>query len=253
MVQRVPPPRPFSAELQAETPPLRIGLMAKAPLEIPTDPACVEAAQAAAELLEGLGHSVEPVEVETISLEMVPPFIALTQAGLADYDGVDWSKVEPHVAHARAAAGETSSYDYVLAAKTLELLSRREVARWGRDFDVLLTPTSAVLPPLAGTVPRGPARRARPAGGRGGGERLVHRLRQRDRPAGGQPAAALHRREPPRRRPADRRTLAGGDADLAGRGAGTRGAMGRAAARARHRLRSGAGPHSPLLEPSAPD
>ena len=88
----------------------------------------------------------------TISEEMVPPFIALTQAGFADYDGVDWSKVEPHVAHGRAAAGETSSYDYALAAKSLELLSRREVARWGSDFDVLLTPTSAVLPPLAGSV-----------------------------------------------------------------------------------------------------
>ena len=56
--------------------------MANAPLGIPTDPACVEAAQAAAELLEGLGHHVEPVEVATISEEMVPPFIALTQAGL---------------------------------------------------------------------------------------------------------------------------------------------------------------------------
>ena len=146
------PARPFSAELDAEPPTLRIGLMASAPLGIPTDPACMEAAQGAAELLEGLGHAVEPVEVATISEEMVPPFVALTQAGLADYDGVDWSKVEPHVAHARAAADETSAYDYALAAKGLERLSRREVVRWGRDFDVLLTPTSAILPPIAGSV-----------------------------------------------------------------------------------------------------
>ena len=40
----------------------------------------------------------------------------------------------------------------MLAASTLELLSRREVVRWGRDFDVLLTPTSAILPPLAGAI-----------------------------------------------------------------------------------------------------
>ena len=146
------PERPFAAQLDAEPPSLRIGLMTLAPLGIPTDPACSEAATAAAELLEGLGHLVEPVEVATISEEMVPPFIALTQAGFADYDGVDWSRVEPHVAHGRAVAGETSSYDYALAAKALELLSRRELARWGRDFDVLLTPTSAVLPPLAGSV-----------------------------------------------------------------------------------------------------
>ena len=43
-------------------------------------------------------------------------------------------------------------YDYALAARTLELLSRQEVARWGRDFDVLVTPTSAILPPLAGAI-----------------------------------------------------------------------------------------------------
>ena len=146
------PARPFVDALAGEAPPLRIGLMANAPLGIPTDPACVEAAQAAAELLEGLGHHVEPVEVATISEEMVPPFITLTQAGFADYDGVDWSKVEPHVAHGRAAAGETSAYEFGLAAKTLELLSRREVARWESEFDVLLTPTSAILPPLAGSV-----------------------------------------------------------------------------------------------------
>jgi amidase len=146
------PTRPFAE--QTGTPPgtLRIGLMAEAPLGIPTHPACVAAARAAAAALEGLGHSVEEVEVPTISEEMVPPFIALTQGGLADYDGVDWSKVEPHIAHQRKLAGETGAYDYVLAARQLELLSRRELVRWGRDFDMLLTPTSAILPPQAGAI-----------------------------------------------------------------------------------------------------
>jgi amidase len=126
--------------------------MAQAPLGIPTDPACTAAARAAAVALEELGHVVEEVEVPTISEEMVPPFIALTQGGLADYEGVDWSAVEPHIAHQRGLSSETGAYDYVLAARTLELLSRREVARWGRDFDVLLTPTSAILPPVAGAI-----------------------------------------------------------------------------------------------------
>src|SRR5439155_19927876 len=131
---------------------LRIGLMATAPLGMPTDEACVAAARGAATALEGLGHSVGEVEVPTISEEMIAPFITLTQGGLADYEGVDWSAVEPHVAHQRKLAGETSAYDYAQAARALELLSRREVARWGRDFDVLLTPTSAILPPQAGSV-----------------------------------------------------------------------------------------------------
>jgi amidase len=146
------PTRPFAEE--THTPPgrLRIGLMAEAPLGIPTDGSCVAGARAAAAALERLGHLVEEVDVPTISEEMIAPFIVLTQGGLADYDGVDWSAVEPHIAHQRRLSEETSAYDYVLAARTLELLSRREVARWGRDFDVLLTPTSAILPPVAGAV-----------------------------------------------------------------------------------------------------
>jgi amidase len=146
------PARPFAEE--TDTPPgqLRIGLMAQAPLGIPTAEACTAGARAAAAALEALGHLVEEVEVPTISAEMIPSFIVLTQGGLADYDGVDWSAVEPHIAYQRRLSDEVSAYDYVLAARTLELLSRQEVARWGRDFDVLLTPTSAILPPLAGTV-----------------------------------------------------------------------------------------------------
>jgi amidase len=146
------PARPFSEETQAPPGQLRIGLMAQAPLGIPTDAACVAAARAAAAALESLGHAVEEVEVPTVSAEMIPSFIVLTQGGLADYEGVDWSATEPHIAHQRQLAGETGAYDYVLAARTLELLSRQEVARWRRDFDVLLTPTSAILPPVAGAT-----------------------------------------------------------------------------------------------------
>jgi amidase len=146
------PARPFAQEPGSPPTRLRVGLMAQAPLGIPTDESCTSAARATAALLEQLGHEVYEVEVPTFSEEMVPPFIALTQGGLADYEGVDWSAVEPHIIHQRTASGELGAYDYVLATRTLELLSRREVARWGRDFDVLLTPTSAILPPLAGTV-----------------------------------------------------------------------------------------------------
>jgi amidase len=146
------PRRAFSDE--TDTPPgaLRIGLMAQAPMGIPTDEPCAAGARAVAAALEELGHAVEEVEVPTVSEELIPSFIALTLGGLADYDGVDWSLVDAHIAYQRRRAGELGAYDYGLAARTLELLSRRETARWGRDFDVLLTPTSAVLPPLAGAV-----------------------------------------------------------------------------------------------------
>jgi len=146
------PDRAFAQELSATPGPLRVGLMAQAPMGISTDEPCTQAARAAAALLEELGHSVAEVEVPTISEEMISPFIALTVGGLADYEGVDWSAVGAHIAVQRARAGEIGAYEYVLAGRSLELLSRRETARWGRDFDVLVTPTSAILPPLAGAV-----------------------------------------------------------------------------------------------------
>jgi len=146
------PARPFAQETDQPPGRLRIGLMAEAPLGIPTDEACTTAARDAAAVLEELGHVVEEVEVPTVSEEMIPSFIVLAQAGLADYDEIDWSAVEPHSVYQRRISGELGAFDYVLASHVLERISRREVARWGRDFDVLLTPTSAILPPQAGAV-----------------------------------------------------------------------------------------------------
>jgi amidase len=144
---------PFAEEVGAPVEKLRIGLMAEAPLGLPTDPDCVQAARQAAALLEELGHELVEVEVATISEELTPDFVTMTIGGIADYDGVDWSKVEPHSRHAyEAATDRVSAYEYVVAVQRLERLSRREVARWGRDFDVLLTPTSAILAPAAGSI-----------------------------------------------------------------------------------------------------
>jgi amidase len=149
----IPPERPFVEELGVAPGKVRVGLMAEAPLGIPTAPDCVDAARDAAALLEELGHEVIEVEVPTISAELVPAFTTMAAAGLADYEGVDWAKVEPHNRHSyEVATKEISAYDYVVAAQNLERLSRQELDRWGRDFDVLLTPTSAILPPLSGSV-----------------------------------------------------------------------------------------------------
>src|SRR5262249_2598575 len=94
------PERAFAEEVGAPVEKLRIGLMAEAPLGLPTDPDCAAAARDAAALLEQLGHEVVEVEVATISEELTPDFVTMTIGGIADYDGVDWSKVEPHNRHA---------------------------------------------------------------------------------------------------------------------------------------------------------
>ncbi len=89
----------------------------------------------------------------TVSEELIPFFVVMTAAGLADYPGIDWEKAEPHIRHShQVATTQLSAFDFVLAAQTLEKLSREQVARWGRDFDLLLTPTSAILPPSAGSI-----------------------------------------------------------------------------------------------------
>jgi amidase len=146
------PERPFAREVGAPAGHLRIGLMAQAPLGLPTASECTAAARAAGALLEELGHAVQEVEVPTISAELTPSFIVLAQGGLGEYEGIDWSQVEPHIAHQRRLGDERPANEYVLAGHRLELISRQEVARWGRDFDVLLTPTAAIEPPAAGAI-----------------------------------------------------------------------------------------------------
>jgi len=146
------PQRPFANEVRAQQRPLRIGLMAVPPLGLPYDEETAAGARAAAKILESLGHSVVEVEVPTVSEELIPNFVVLASAGLADYDGVDWSKVEPHIASQHAQAQAASSLDYVSAARVLERMSREIAGLWGGEFDVLLTPTIAIEPPVAGSL-----------------------------------------------------------------------------------------------------
>ena len=147
------PQRPFAAEVGADAGRLRIGLMDGGPGGMPIDPACSEAARKAAHALEELGHSVEPAEVATVSEEFVAPFILLVFSahGEAMAD-VDFTLVEPHIAAEFEQARALPAVDYVAAAKGLERLSRTLMAPWGRDFDVLITPTMGVPPPPAGAI-----------------------------------------------------------------------------------------------------
>jgi amidase len=148
-----PPARPFRDEVGAEAGRLRIALMDSGPNGMPTDPACTEAAQRTARALAELGHAVEPIELPTISEELVEPFNLLVAASLGEHlDEMDWEQVEPHIAYQHAAANEVSSFEYVFAMKQLERMSRQLLEPWGREFDVLLTPTMAITPPAAGAV-----------------------------------------------------------------------------------------------------
>jgi amidase len=146
------PERPFADEVGADPGGLRIGLVTAAPLGMPIDDACIEAARAAARALEEVGHVVDESSFEVLPDEAIADFLNVVNATYADFPGVDWERVEPHNQRNRAAAAGIDSLTYVASVHALQRLTRRYVAAWGRDFDVLLTPTMSLEPPPAGAV-----------------------------------------------------------------------------------------------------
>lgn len=60
--------------------------------------------------------------------------------------------VGSHLRYRMERARHRDSGTYVSASMLLQEESRGVVAQWGRDFDVLLTPTLACPPPLVDTV-----------------------------------------------------------------------------------------------------
>src|SRR3954453_5254237 len=103
------PDRPFLEEAGRDPAQLKIGVMAHGPGGMPIEEPCAEAARRAAVALEAQGHEVVEVDVPTLSEEVVAPFLTVINASLAEYEGVDWTKVEPHIAAQLEEARATSS------------------------------------------------------------------------------------------------------------------------------------------------
>lgn len=147
-----PPDRPFAAEVGADPGRLRVALVEQAPFGLPVDGAAVEAVRAAGRALEGLGHHVEGAGFELFPLEVLDPFLRVMHAGYGDYDGLDVDRLEPHNRAGLEAGRALDSVELVRALGVLQRITRQVVAHWGRDLDVLVTPTMAILPPPAGSV-----------------------------------------------------------------------------------------------------
>jgi amidase len=144
------PDRPFLAEVGADPGQARVGLLDEAPFGLAIDQPCVDAVREAAVALEKLGHHVDIVGFD-IPDEFLAAFLNVANSGLADYD-VDWEKTEPNIQAVRKAAQAVDSLTYVRSVHYLQRWSRDLVARWGHDFDVLITPTMSIEPPRAGEV-----------------------------------------------------------------------------------------------------
>lgn len=146
-----PPERPFTDEVGAPVGRLKIGFTTGSPTGSPVEPEPAGAVEGAVALLEELGHVVEEVRPEWEDPELVPRFIAVVATGSAYYQGTDIEKLEPLNRMLAENGMATSSLDYVRALEGLRALSRRVVALWD-EYDVIVTPTLAMVPPKIGWI-----------------------------------------------------------------------------------------------------
>lgn len=162
-----PPARPYREELEADPGELRIGFTTAPALEgIETDPECVAAVAATAELLEELGHFVEPGSPADVTasadggVDIGDTFLTRWAAGqamvldsLAMLLGrpVGPSDVEP-LTWALAQIGRERSAGRYLRDVALHHGLTRAIAAWFTGgYDLLLTPTMAERPAAIGT------------------------------------------------------------------------------------------------------
>ena len=148
-----PPAKPFASVLDESPGSLRIGILPLTQLEIPVDEDCVEAVAITARALEAMGHSVvevSPFLFEPETLGMFVEYVMATYSALLAGDKA--FACEPFIQYKIAQARAFSSADYVALLRSVQRQARAVVAQWGRDFDVLLTPSMATTLPRAGQV-----------------------------------------------------------------------------------------------------
>ena len=148
-----PPARPFRDEVGADPGRLRFRVTAGNPLGVPAAPACRAALDRAAALLSDLGHEVVEGEPEWPDPgDFLTGFLAVWNTISAGERLADPALLEPHNVANRLEAEATGSIAYVESEQLLQLASRAFTPQFGRDFDILVTPTMAVEPPEVGSV-----------------------------------------------------------------------------------------------------
>ncbi|MGH9101099.1 MAG: amidase family protein, partial [Acidimicrobiales bacterium] len=146
------PERPFATEVGADPGRLRVALLTTSALGVDVEASCLAAVEGAGRVLEVLGHQVEVLDKDLLDTGAVGPFLDVVNSAYARYEGVDWDRVEPHNEAWRDAATKVDALSLVSSLNALRRATPPVVERWGRDFDVLVTPTVAIEPPLAGEV-----------------------------------------------------------------------------------------------------
>lgn len=144
--------RPFAEEVGGDPGTLRIVLQTTSALGVDVEASCRAAVEDAGRILEELGHDVELLDGDPLDPGAIGPFLNIVNSSYGGYEGIDWDRVEPHNKAWRAAGAEVDALTLVASLNELRRATRPIVARWGREFDVLVTPTLPIEPPLAGEV-----------------------------------------------------------------------------------------------------
>jgi amidase len=151
----VAPPhdRPFLDEVGVDPGRLRIRVTSGNALGVEVAPACVAAVEAAAAMLSDLGHDVMQGEPEWPDAgQFLTGFLTVWSTIAASIPELDVEAMEPHNRANWELAMATTAIGYTQAQMTLQDASRQFTPQFGRDFDVLVTPTMAVEPPEVGSI-----------------------------------------------------------------------------------------------------
>jgi amidase len=143
---------PFSQVVGTDPGSLRIALLVTSGLGMPIEPEPMAGLERAGALFEQLGHKVFTIDTDVFAADAIQPFLDVVNTGFAEYEGIDWEKVEPHNKASYASAMAADSLTPIRALGQLQRLTRQVVSRWGQEFDLLVTPTMSIEPPVAGSV-----------------------------------------------------------------------------------------------------
>lgn len=159
------PRRPFSEEVGADAGRLRIGVATATAATGDAHPACVAAVDATLEVLEAMGHTVDP--------DAAPPFdeidfglrYAAVVGSWTARDVEQWGEwvgadvpleiLEPHNRALVEGGRALKATEYIASTQWLQGYTRRVAQWWADGWDLLVTPTLGEPPPRLGEF--GPA------------------------------------------------------------------------------------------------
>jgi len=149
------PRRAYLEEIVTPGPRLRVGLLTTPPTGVEVDPDCLAAAQVLARALEHAGHRVTQVDPFLYTPEAVAGFADLVISAsvwATPFDLTRADQLDPYVRYRFDRATSFHAGEYVALANRLQWETRSVIDQWGRDFDILLSPTTATITPGVGVV-----------------------------------------------------------------------------------------------------